>query len=51
MVHERTVQGSDRGTYRWTYDIQFENGAYRMWLGFKEGSPLIECVSFEEPTA
>jgi hypothetical protein len=51
VVHERTVQGSDRGTYRWTYDIQFENGAYRTWFGFKEGSPLIEGVSFEEPTA
>lgn len=45
------AQGSDRGTYRWTYDIQFENGDYRMWFGFKEGSPLIEGVSFEEPTA
>jgi len=45
------AQGSDRGTYRWTYDIQFENGAYRMWFGFKGESPLIEGVSFEEPTA
>lgn len=44
-------QGADQGTYRWTYDIQFENGAYRMWFGFKEGSTLIEGVSFEDPKA
>ena len=40
--------GVDEGTYRWTFDLEFENGGYRMWLGFKEGSPLIEGVSFEE---
>ena len=40
--------GADERTYRWTYDLDFENGEYRMWFGFKEGSPLIEGVSFEE---
>ena len=40
--------GSDEGTYRWTFDLEFEGGGYRMWFGFKEGSPLIEGVSFEE---
>lgn len=40
--------GADEGTYRWTYDLEFENGVYRMWFGSKEGSPLIEGVSFEE---
>lgn len=40
--------GADEGTYRWTFDLEFENGGYRMWFGFKEGSPLIEGVSFEE---
>lgn len=44
-------QGADPGTYRWTYDIQFEDGAYRMWFGFKEGSTLIEGVTFEDPEA
>lgn len=42
------AQGSDPGTYRWTFDVEFENGPYTMWLGFKEGSKLIEGVSFEE---
>jgi hypothetical protein len=40
--------GTAAGTYRWTYDLEFENGSYQMWFGFKEGSPLIEGVSFEE---
>lgn len=40
--------GADEGTYRWTYDLEFDNGVYRMWFGFKEGSPSIEGVSFEE---
>lgn len=40
--------GADEGTYRWTFDLEFENGSYRMWFGFKEGSLLIEGVSFEE---
>lgn len=43
--------GSDAGTFRWTFDIQFERGPYRMWFGFKEGSPLVEGVTFEEPSA
>lgn len=43
--------GSDPGTFRWTFDIQFEHGPYRMWFGFKEGSPLVEGVVFEEPSA
>lgn len=42
-------QGADPGTYRWTFDIEFEQGNYQMWFGFKEGSPLIEGVSFEPP--
>lgn len=41
--------GADAGTFRWTFDVQFEGGPYRMWLGFKEGSSLIEGVTFEEP--
>lgn len=41
-------QGSDAGTFRWTFDVEFENGSYRMWFGFKRGSTLIEGVSFEE---
>lgn len=41
--------GADSGTYRWTFDVQFERDDYRMWFGFKEGSRLIEGVSFEEP--
>lgn len=45
------AEGKDRGTYRWTFDIEFEKGDYRMWFGFKEGSALIEGVSFEEATA
>lgn len=45
------AQGKASGTYRWTYDIAFERGEYRMWFGFKSGSPLIEGVSFEEPSA
>lgn len=40
--------GSDPGTYRWTFDVQFERGPYRMWFGFKEGSSLIEGVTLEE---
>lgn len=43
--------GADEGTYRWTFDLEFENGVYRMWFGFKEGSPLIEGVTFEETGA
>ncbi len=43
--------GSAAGTVRWTFDIQFERGPYRMWFGFKEGSPLIEGVTFEEPSS
>lgn len=41
-------QGADAGTFRWTFDVEFENGAYRMWFGFKQDSTLIEGVSFEE---
>jgi hypothetical protein len=40
--------GAAAGSYRWTFDLDFENGPYRMWFGFKEGSPLIEGVSFED---
>ncbi len=43
--------GSDAGTFRWTFDVQFERGPYRMWFGFKEGSPLVEGVTFEEPSS
>ncbi len=43
--------GSDPGTFRWTFDVQFERGPYRMWLGFKEGSSLIEGATFEEPAS
>lgn len=43
--------GADAGTYRWTYDLEFENGDYQMWFGFKEGSALIEGVTFEEPSS
>lgn len=43
--------GADAGTFRWTFDVEFENGAYQMWFGFKQGSTLIEGVSFEEPAA
>lgn len=43
------TQGEDPDTYRWTFDVQFENGSYIMWFGFKEGSKLIEGVTFEEP--
>lgn len=43
-------EGGDPGTYRWTFDVEFEKGPYTMWLGFKEGSKLIEGVSFEGPT-
>lgn len=42
--------GSAPGTYRWTFDIEFENAPYRMWFGFKKDSPQIEGVSFEEPS-
>jgi hypothetical protein len=47
----RGAPGRDRGTFRWTYDLEFEEGPYQMWFGFKDGSPLIEGVSFEEPGA
>jgi hypothetical protein len=43
--------GSSAGVYRWTFDVAFEKADYRMWFGFVEGSPLIEGVSFEEPSA
>lgn len=42
-------QGEDPGTYRWTFDVEFENSSHIMWFGFKEGSKLIEGVTFEEP--
>lgn len=44
-------EGSAAGTYRWTFEVEFENAPYRMWFGFKEGSPQIEGVNFEEPSA
>ncbi len=44
-------EGSASGTYRWTFEVEFENAPYRMWFGFKEGSPQIEGVNFEEPSA
>jgi hypothetical protein len=47
----RGSPGRDRGTFRWTYDLEFEEGPYQMWFGFKDGSPLIEGVSFEEAGA
>lgn len=43
--------GGDPGTYRWTYDVEFEQRAYTVWFGFKAGSKRIEGVSFEEPSA
>ncbi|HSJ28436.1 MAG TPA: hypothetical protein VLB67_09505 [Acidimicrobiia bacterium] len=42
-------QGANAGTYRWTFDVEFENGPYQLVFGFKEGSPLIEGVRFLEP--
>ncbi|HSM45264.1 MAG TPA: hypothetical protein VK969_09645 [Acidimicrobiia bacterium] len=45
----RGAPGRDRGTFRWTYDLEFEEGSYQMWFGFKDGSSLIEGVSFEDP--
>lgn len=44
-------QGADAGTYRWTFDVQFENAEIQMILGFKAGSPLIEGVRFADPAA
>lgn len=43
--------GADAGTYRWTFDVQFENAEIQMILGFKAGSPLVEGVRFADPTA
>lgn len=43
--------GETAGFYRWTFQVQFEQADYGIWFGFKEGSPLIEGVQFEEPTA
>lgn len=45
------AQGQDRGTYRWTFDVEFHKAHAVVWFGFKEGSPLIEGVNFEEPAA
>lgn len=43
--------GETSGFYRWTFQVQFEQADYGIWFGFREGSPLIEGVQFEEPTA
>lgn len=43
--------GETPGFYRWTFQVQFEQSDYGMWFGFKQGSPLIEGVQLEEPTA
>ena len=43
--------GADSGTYRWTFDVEFDKASYKMWIGFREDSPLIEGVSFEDPSA
>lgn len=43
--------GNDAGTYRWTYDVEFQNMDYTVWFGFKDGSKQVEGVSFEEPAA
>jgi hypothetical protein len=51
-IEETTgAPGESSGTYRWTFDIVFERADYRMRFGFAEGSPLIEGVFFEEPSA
>lgn len=44
-------EGSASGTYRWTFDVEFENAPYRVWFGFRKDSPQIEGVTFEEPPA
>ena len=44
-------QGSDPGTYRWTFDVEFDKGPFRVWFGFKKGSTLVEGISFEDPAA
>lgn len=43
--------GETAGFYRWTFEVHFEQADYGIWFGFKEGSPLIEGVQFEEPAA
>lgn len=43
--------GESPGFFRWTFQVEFEQSDYGMWFGFKQGSPLIEGVQLEEPTA
>ncbi len=50
IVDAEGGQGANSGTYRWTFDVDFEQGPYQLVLGFKEGSPLIEGVRFLEST-
>lgn len=42
--------GNDPGVYRWTFDLEFENGQYGMYLAFTEDSKKVEGIQFLEPS-